>query len=166
MRLDIDLDGTANCAYQLDVEADPLGPKNPFENAFSARPQLLKTEQQARANLSLESRAHLEDSSIPAVKNAVGEPVAYRFMPGDNCVPVRVEERLVAQAGRVRRTTTSGSRRSARRSGTPPETTPTRARAATACRAGPRPTARSRTPTSCSGTPSATPISPAPRTTR
>ncbi len=86
MRLDIDVDGRANSAYQLDVEADPLGPQNPFENAFSARPRLLKTERQACANLSLES-ARTWKFVNPAVKNAVGEPVAYRFIPGDNSVP-------------------------------------------------------------------------------
>jgi primary-amine oxidase len=86
MRLDIDLDGTANSAYQLDVEADPLGPLNPFENAFSARAKLLTTERQACASLSLES-ARTWKFVNPAVRNAVGEPVAYRFIPGDNSVP-------------------------------------------------------------------------------
>jgi len=86
MRLDIDLDGTANSAYQVDVAADPLGPKNPFENAFSAKAQLLKTEKQARASLNLET-ARTWKFVNPAVKNAVGESVGYKFMPGDNCVP-------------------------------------------------------------------------------
>jgi len=86
MRLDVDLDGTANSVYQIDVEADALGPKNPFENAFSANARVLKTEHQARAQLSLET-ARTWKFVNPGVRNAVGEPVGYKFMPGDNCMP-------------------------------------------------------------------------------
>ena len=66
--------------------ADALGPKNPFENAFSAKARLLKTELQARSSLNL-GTARVWKFTNPAVKNAVGEPVAYRFVPGDNCLP-------------------------------------------------------------------------------
>jgi len=86
MRLDLDLDGVANSVYQVDVVPDPPGPENPFENAFSARSTLLETEQQARANLSLETGRTWKIVN-PRVTNAVGEPVAYRFLPGDNSVP-------------------------------------------------------------------------------
>ncbi|HEY5080101.1 MAG TPA: primary-amine oxidase, partial [Opitutaceae bacterium] len=86
MRLDIDIDGTANTAYQVDVEGEEPGPKNPFENAFSAKARLLKTEHQARANLNLET-ARTWKFVNPSVLNAVGEPVGYKFMPGDNCFP-------------------------------------------------------------------------------
>jgi primary-amine oxidase len=86
MRLDLDLDGTANAAYQVDVVADALGPKNPFENAFSAQARLLETEIQARSNMNLET-ARTWKFVNPAVRNAVGEPVGYRFIPGDNCFP-------------------------------------------------------------------------------
>jgi primary-amine oxidase len=86
MRLDLDLDGVANSAYQVDVVADVLGPQNPFENAFSAQARLLETEKDARSSLNLET-ARTWKIVNPNVKNAVGEPVGYKFMPGDNCVP-------------------------------------------------------------------------------
>ncbi len=86
MRLDVDVDGTANTALQVDVEPDALGPKNPFENAFSAKARPMKTEKQACANLCLET-ARTWKFINPAVMNAVGEPVGYKFMPGDNCFP-------------------------------------------------------------------------------
>jgi primary-amine oxidase len=86
VRLDMDLDGGANSVYQVDVVPDPPGPKNPFENAFSARATLLETEKQARANLNLET-ARIWKIVNPNVKNGVGEPVAYKFMPGDNSFP-------------------------------------------------------------------------------
>jgi primary-amine oxidase len=86
VRLDLDLDGTANSVYQVDVVPDEPGPKNPFENAFSARATLLETEKQARAHLNLET-ARSWKIVYPGVRNAVGEPVGYRFLPGDNSFP-------------------------------------------------------------------------------
>jgi primary-amine oxidase len=86
VRLDLDLDGTTNSVYQVDVVPDEPGPHNPFENAFRARATLLETETQARAHLNLE-RARTWKIVNPQVKNAVGEPVAYKFLPGDNCFP-------------------------------------------------------------------------------
>ncbi len=86
MRLDFDIDGTANSVQQVDVAADPPGPDNPFENAFQAKPVLLKKEKQARANLSIES-ARTWKIINPKVLNSVGDPVSYKFLPGDNAVP-------------------------------------------------------------------------------
>jgi primary-amine oxidase len=86
VRLDMDLDGVANSVYKLDVVADPLGPKNPFENAFSVKATLLERESQAKASLNLET-ARTWKIVNPSVLNAVGDPVGYRFMPGDNSVP-------------------------------------------------------------------------------
>jgi primary-amine oxidase len=86
VRLDIDLDGTANSVYQVDVVPGERGEKNPFGNAFYATPTLLKTEKQARAKVNLET-ARTWRIVNENVKNAVGEPVGYKFYPGDNCVP-------------------------------------------------------------------------------
>lgn len=86
VRLDMDLDGMPNSVYQIDVVSDPLGPQNLFENAFRAKATLLETEKQARASLNLETARSWKIVN-PKVLNAVGEPVAYRFLPGDNCVP-------------------------------------------------------------------------------
>ncbi len=86
VRLDFDLDGASNSVYQVDVVPDEPGPNNPYENAFQARPTLLKTEKQARANLNLET-ARTWRIVNESVRNHVGEPVGYKFMPGDNCVP-------------------------------------------------------------------------------
>jgi primary-amine oxidase len=86
MRLDFDIDGAKNSVYQIDVVPDEPGGKNAYQNAFYAKPTLLKTEKQARANLKLET-ARTWKIVNESVKNAVGEPVGYKFMPGDNCVP-------------------------------------------------------------------------------
>jgi primary-amine oxidase len=86
VRLDVDLDGMANTVYQVDVVPDALGDENPFANAFYARPTPLQTEKQARAHLNLDT-ARTWKFVNPDVRNSVGEPVGYRFVPGDNSFP-------------------------------------------------------------------------------
>ena len=87
VRLDFDIDGQPNTVYQVDTVAEELGPDNPFENAFFARATKLKTEQQARANLNLETCRTWRIVN-PQSLNAVGEPVGYKFFPGDNAMPL------------------------------------------------------------------------------
>jgi primary-amine oxidase len=86
VRLDLDIDGAANTAYQLDVVADEPGPANPFNNAFHVQATRLEKEKQARANLCLET-ARTWKIVNERVRNAVGEPVGYKFLPGDNSFP-------------------------------------------------------------------------------
>ena len=86
MRLDFDLDGTGNSVHQVDIVPEESGDINPFANAFYAQSTVLKTERQARAHLDLQS-ARTWKIVNPSVKNAVGEPVAYKFIPGDNAFP-------------------------------------------------------------------------------
>jgi primary-amine oxidase len=86
VRLDFDLDGCANSVYRVDVVPDPVDDRNPFENAFRAQATLLKTEKDARGHVSLET-ARTWKLVNPAVRNAVGEPVGYRLLPGDNAFP-------------------------------------------------------------------------------
>ncbi len=86
VRLDFDLDGTANSVHRLDIVPDAKGDRNPFENAFYAQATPLKTEKQARGHLNLET-ARTWMVVNPNVTNAVGEPVGYKFFPGDNSFP-------------------------------------------------------------------------------
>lgn len=86
VRLDLDIDGPRNTVQQVDVVADEPGPKNPHGNAFHAHATPLTTEKQARANVNVET-ARTWRIINPNVVNAVGDPVGYKFFPGDNCVP-------------------------------------------------------------------------------
>ena len=83
-------------------DAQPVRERLPGQGDAARRPR-----SRPAAHLNLET-ARTWKIVNPSVTNAVGEPVGYKFLPGDNCVPVRLAERLVAQAGRLRRTTTSG----------------------------------------------------------
>ena len=87
VRLDFALDGVNNSVYRVDVAPEEPGPANPHGNAFCAKPTLLKTEKQARDHLKLET-ARTWRIANPNVLNAVGEPVAYKFVPMDNSLPM------------------------------------------------------------------------------
>ncbi len=86
LRLDFDLDGPKNSVYEVNVESEPKSAKNPYANAFVAKATRLETEQKARRNLNLATGRYWKIVNED-VKNAVGEPVGYKFVPGDNCVP-------------------------------------------------------------------------------
>ena len=81
------VDGWRNTVQQIDVTADPSGEENPFQNAFRAVVTELKTEKQGRANLNLASMRTWKVVN-PSVQNALGQPVGYKFFPGDNATPL------------------------------------------------------------------------------
>ncbi len=91
MRLDVAIDGIDNTIQQFDVVGDPVSEQNPHGNAFHAVATDLRTELQARANLDT-STGRTWKFTNPTVTNAVGNPVAYRFLPGDNAVPFASRE--------------------------------------------------------------------------
>jgi primary-amine oxidase len=86
VRCDFDLDGEENSVYEVNIVPEPADDSNPFENAFYAKSRLLESELSARSNLNLETARYWKIVNHNR-KNRVGEPVAYKFMPGDNCVP-------------------------------------------------------------------------------
>lgn len=87
VRLDFDLDGMRNTVERLDVVPDPIDESNPFENAFHVEATKLLTESQAKGHLDLE-KARTWRITNPGVLNATGQPVAYKFIPGDNSLPM------------------------------------------------------------------------------
>ena len=87
VRLDVGIDGINNTVQQLDAVADPLDEANSFENAFHLQATDLKTELQSLAHLKLETGRTWKFIN-PNVKNAVGQPVGYKFFPGDNAFPL------------------------------------------------------------------------------
>ena len=91
MRLDLAIDGVNNTVQQLDVVADPLDEANPYQNAFRVAPTNLATESQAKANLSLETGRTWKFTN-PTAKNALGNSVGYKFIPGDNALPFASRE--------------------------------------------------------------------------
>lgn len=79
-RLDVDLDGGPNEVHEVDVEALPPGDGNPWGNAFTTRATRLDRESVARRRID-PARSRTWRIANPAVRNRLGEPVAYKLLP-------------------------------------------------------------------------------------
>ncbi|MCU0527456.1 MAG: primary-amine oxidase [Elainella sp. Prado103] len=86
MRLDFDLDGTANSIYEVNSIAEPLGAENPYGNAFYAESTLLSTEQAAQRLID-PFQARYWKIVNPAVKNHLDQPVGFKLVAGENVLP-------------------------------------------------------------------------------
>jgi primary-amine oxidase len=84
-RLDFAVDGPANTVHEVNTEV-PDGPENPYGNAFRTVETPLLSEKRARRRLAPESDRHWKVVN-PSRLNAVGEPVAYRLVPGKSTRP-------------------------------------------------------------------------------
>ncbi len=99
MRLDMDIDGEANSVYEVNTVTEEASPENPFGNAFYAESTLLETEWDAQRRVNPAS-ARFWKIVNPNVRNGLGQPVAYRLMPGENTLPFnRPESSLIKRAG-------------------------------------------------------------------
>lgn len=87
VRLDMCVDGERNSVYEVDSVALPAGPDNPGANAWSTRPRLLARESEAQRIVDpLVGRRWTVVN--PSVRGALGTPVAYTLVPGDNVLPL------------------------------------------------------------------------------
>jgi primary-amine oxidase len=85
-RLDMDVDGSANSLVEMNTQASPPGPGNPYNNAFTMIETPLRNEKAAQRQLNLGSSRKWKVIN-PDVKNSLGEPVGYILFPGENTVP-------------------------------------------------------------------------------
>jgi primary-amine oxidase len=99
VRLDMMVDGLHNSVYEVHAEAEPMGPENPLGNAFYERSTLLRTEAEGR-QLTDAQRARYWKIVNPTVLNSLGQPVAYKLMPGENVLPFVHPEASVTRRAR------------------------------------------------------------------
>ena len=81
MRLDMDVDGTANSVYEMEAHPVPPGPDNPWSNAFESRARLLRTESEAQRVIDPARSRYWKVVSSSAT-NRLGLPTAYKLLPG------------------------------------------------------------------------------------
>jgi primary-amine oxidase len=99
VRLDMEVDGEANTVVEVDSEPLPLGPDNPGGTAWATKRTELTTESEAQRIID-PLRGRYWRIENPAVLNHVGDPVAYKLMPGDNVLPMsRPSSRQALRAG-------------------------------------------------------------------
>jgi len=81
VRLNMEVDGGDNAVFEVDTVRSPLGDENPWGNAFAPVATLLETELAAQRDVDpLRSRSWkiVNRSTV----NAVGQPTAYKLVPG------------------------------------------------------------------------------------
>ena len=79
-RLDADIDGATNEIFEVEAEALPVGPDNPWKNAFRARHTRLDTELAAQRDTN-SSTSRSWKVVNPAARNGLGQPTAYQLIP-------------------------------------------------------------------------------------
>ena len=98
-RLDMMVDGPDNSVYEVNTVADAPGPENPHHNAFHAEATLLASEAQAQRLLDPLAGRFWKVVN-PSARNRLGEPVAYKLMPGENVRPFAgPEASVIKRAG-------------------------------------------------------------------
>ncbi|WP_373228826.1 primary-amine oxidase [Cohnella sp.] len=102
VRMDMQIDGSENSVYEVNVVPEELGEDNPRENAFYAKSTLLETEKQATRDLKLETSRYWKVVN-DNVKNDLGQSVGYKIVTGENCFPFASENSsLMKRAGFIK----------------------------------------------------------------
>lgn len=86
VRLDMMVDGNNNTVREVHTEAEPMGPENPYGNAFYAQKTLLCNEKEGQQIIDPLSGRYWEIINTEK-QNRMGEPVAYKLQPGENILP-------------------------------------------------------------------------------
>lgn len=98
-RLDTQLDGVKNSVVEVNTVPEERGPENPYNNGFYTKATTFKTEKEAVRRLNFESARTWKITNKNA-KNYLGQPVSYKIMPGENCLPFANEDSsLLKRAG-------------------------------------------------------------------
>jgi primary-amine oxidase len=98
-RLDMAVDGPENAVYEVNMVSPPRGPENPHGNAFRAEAALLASELQAKRRVNTPTSRFWRIVNH-GHRNRLGQPVAYRLMPGENAPPlVQPDAAVMKRAG-------------------------------------------------------------------
>ena len=83
VRLDMQVDGPDNEVYEVDAvpTGAPGSPENPWGNAFGTTATLLESELEARRQVDA-SRSRTWRIANPSRRNGLGQPTAYKLLPG------------------------------------------------------------------------------------
>jgi len=90
-RLDMAVDGSGNSFVEVNSHAEPMGPENPWGNAFYSEETVLATELAAARRTSAETHRTWKVVNTNKL-NQVGKPVAYK-LHADNCVTPFLNEK-------------------------------------------------------------------------
>ena len=98
VRLDMAVDGNTNTVVQVDSEPLPYGPENPTGTAWVTK-RTVYGDESARGQVD-PLRGRFWRIENPETLSAVGDPVAYKLVPGENVAPMfQPESRFAQRAG-------------------------------------------------------------------
>lgn len=86
-RFDMCVDGEANSVHEVEFEAAPIGPENPYGNAIRIIDRPLMTESAAQRKLDMARSRYWKVASAQE-RNALDHPTAYKLAPGANALPL------------------------------------------------------------------------------
>jgi primary-amine oxidase len=99
VRLDMTVDGPTNRVEEVETVAVPTGPDNPLGNAFTTSKTVLSSELSARRLMDPLHGRHWLVSNRDST-NSLGQPVAYKLVPGANSIPFASSEASVRRRAR------------------------------------------------------------------
>ncbi|MEM9099742.1 MAG: primary-amine oxidase [Pseudomonadota bacterium] len=85
-RLDMAVDGDANTVVECNTSADPVGPENPYGNAFRMVETVLETETAAARKVDAASMRYWKFKSADKT-GLTGQPTAYKLIPTSAVTP-------------------------------------------------------------------------------
>lgn len=98
-RLDMCVDGQNNSVYEVNTKALDRGQDNPHGNGFVAEATLFKREEDAQRTCN-STASRFWRVVNPQKLNRFGQPVGYRLMPGENCLPyAKSDAAVIKRAG-------------------------------------------------------------------
>jgi primary-amine oxidase len=98
VRLDMEVDGPSNRVVEVDSEPVPMGPENPTGNVWrTVRTPLTRESEAGRTVDPMRARFWRVENTERV--NGVGDPTAYKLLPGENTVPMQHPEGLFGRRG-------------------------------------------------------------------
>jgi primary-amine oxidase len=85
-RFDMAVDGEKNSVKEVNFASMPTGPGNPYGNAIRIEETMLASELHAQRDIDLHAQRYWKIINTD-VQNALGEPTAYKLVPGVNAFP-------------------------------------------------------------------------------
>ncbi len=85
-RLDMAIDGDENTAVECNTNAEPMGPENPYGNAFRMVETVLESESQAQRKANLESHRYWKFKNAEKTGHT-GYSTAYKLIPSSTVTP-------------------------------------------------------------------------------
>jgi primary-amine oxidase len=98
-RFDMAVDGDRNAVREVSFKSEPIGPNNPHGNAIRTVETALTSELKAQRNLDMASQRYWKIVNTSSL-NRLGQPVAYKLVPGTNALPFLDPQAPVAKRGR------------------------------------------------------------------